>query len=228
MGPPEPAAGPPPPAAGPPEPEAPAPPAAGAPEPEAPLFLGLAGGGRHGERDSLRIDTISGLDEFDLDPDLDLDLASGSIGGLLGGPCGTSRNQTGYRWQEPNPTPYLTGPILYYPVLRILSDPILGTVRIPHREWHWRNHLPLKLGRPEDSVLAGRRAHDLAGRRKHSLEPCSCCARHVDSATERPRVIPLGLVPAHVPPKGGSHFPCHAIGCYWLPCEYLRGILSLE
>ena len=86
MGPPEPAAGPPPPAAGPPEPEAPAPPAVGPPEPEALLFLGLAGGGRHGERDSLLIDTISGLDEFDLDPDLDLDLASGSIGGLRGGP----------------------------------------------------------------------------------------------------------------------------------------------
>ena len=86
MGPPEPAAGPPPPAAGPPPPEAPAPPAVGPPEPEAPLFLGLAGGGRHGERDSLRIDTISGLDEIDLDTDLDLDLASGSIGGLRGGP----------------------------------------------------------------------------------------------------------------------------------------------
>ena len=80
------AVGPPPPAAGPPEPEAPAPPAVGPPEPEARLFLGLAGGGRHGERDPLLIDTISGLDEFDLDPDLDLDLTSGSIGGLRGGP----------------------------------------------------------------------------------------------------------------------------------------------
>ena len=66
----------------------------------------------------------------------------------MGARVSSSLNQTGYRWQESNPTPYLTGPILSYPILPILSDPILGTVRIPHREWHWRNHLPLKLGRP--------------------------------------------------------------------------------